>query len=145
MPSYQDIEDAILFSDAIFTDGGAYYDPTRDAVYLKGSDLEEDQNNIPDDVNWEACILIPGGKQLDLGRALVERFVTETRPDDLELVRHFFARRGAYRRFRNWVEGVGLLDIWHAYRGRAEHDTLLAWCAEHKIPLTDVPEAPEVP
>ncbi len=145
MPSYREIEDAMMFADAAYGEGGAYYDPARDAVYLKGADIDEEQAKIPKDVDWSACISIPGEKQLDLGRALIERFVAEVRPADADLVRGFFARRGAYRRFRTWTEELGLDDRWHAYRSRAERDTLVAWCAGHGIPLTEVPELPEPP
>lgn len=145
MPSYHDIEDAMMFADAIFGEGGAYYDPENDAIYLKGSGIEEEQQKIPESVDWDACISIPGEKQLDLGRALIDRFVKEIRPADADRVRSFFARRGAYRRFRVWTETLGLADQWHAYRSRAERDTLVAWCAEHNVPLTDVPDIPEPP
>jgi len=145
MPSYQEIEDAISFSDVSFGQGSAHYDPARNAIYLRGSELEEDQALIPTDVNWETCILIPGEKQLDLGRTLVERFVREYRPDDSELIRSFFIRRGAYRRFRMWTVAAGLLDHWHAYRARAEREAILAWCEDKHIPLTDIPAPPDIP
>lgn len=145
MPNYQEIEDAISFSDLSFGRGSAYFDPSRNAIYLKGSELEEDQALIPADVNWEACIIIPGEKQLDLGRALVERFVREFRPDDYEQIRSFFSRRGAYRRFRQWTVDAGLLDFWHAYRARSEREAIVAWCADKHIPLTDIPNPPEMP
>ncbi|GEM_PF-238635 len=145
MPSYQEIEDAISFSDLAFNRGGAYYDPARDALYLRGSEMPDDQAAIPDDVDWGTCILIPGEKQLDLGRALVERFVQQFRPADVDLIRSFFNRRGAYRRFRIWTVEMGLLDPWHAYRARAEHAAIVAWCAEQNIPLTGIPSPPEMP
>jgi len=145
MPSYSEIEDAILFADAAFRMGGAFYDPARDAVYLQGSELDEDREKIPADMDWSSCIPIPGEKQLDLGRALVERYVQETRPADVGLVRSFFRRRGAYRRFRLWVEEIGLAEHWQVYRSRAERATILAWCADHSIPLSDVPDAPDLP
>ncbi len=145
MPSYHEIEDAILFADAAFKIGGAFYDPAHDAVYFKGSDLEEDRQKIPEDVKWESCIRIPGEKQLDLGRALIECFVREVRPVDSEQVKSFFARRGAYRRFRTWVESHDLQGHWHAYRNRAEREKILSWCSANGIALQDVPDAPELP
>lgn len=146
MPSYSELIDAIMFADAsIYVDGGAFYDHERDVIYLKGTDLEEEQAKIPEDVDWQACTQIPGEKSLDLGRALVESFVKEYRPDDIYKVRGFFTRRGAYRRFRFWTDELGLTDIWFTYRNRAEREAVVNWCNENNVPLTDIPELPEVP
>src|SRR6516162_5531835 len=69
---------------------------------------------LPDDVDDEEKYLaIPSKRDLGLGRSLVFDFVEQFLPDDLDQVRRYFSRRGAYGNFKDLV----------AQRGAIEHGT----------------------
>jgi len=50
---------------------------------------------------------------------LVWRFVGEEIPGLEPKIREIFSRRGAYRRWKNFLEGNDLLDKWHTFENEA--------------------------
>lgn len=87
-------------------------------------------------------VLIPGKFELDLGQNLVWQFVRQTIPDLERDVRHIFSRRGAYRRYKKFLESRGLLEAWHAFENNCTRQALLEWCRDHQIPIRH--EAPDL-
>jgi hypothetical protein len=65
-------------------------------TFVKSDDLDTDEP-IPADLETsEEYLCLPDRRELDLGRDLVFSFIQEKLPDEMELVRDFFRRRGAY-------------------------------------------------
>ena len=78
---------------------------------------------------------MPSRNDLDLGRRLVFRFVEEQLPDAYEQVQGFFSRRGAYGRFKAFLEEAGCLDKWHQFDAQCTRQALEHWCEAHAIAL----------
>jgi len=102
-------------------------------------DLQElEDEELPDDIEDETKYLqIPNSRDLDLGKPLVIAFVREFLPDDLDEVRYFFSKRGAYQKFKALLSQRGAIDAWHDYRDKATERALRDWCEIHSIEIVD--------
>ena len=85
----------------------------------------------------DECIPLPHKNELDLGKRLVFNFIREMFPGDANSVERMFSRRGAYRRFRSFLEERDILDLWYDYENSAQEAALRSWCEWHDIPLKD--------
>jgi hypothetical protein len=95
-------------------------------------DLEDDK--LPDDIEDPTKYLpLPDKRDLDLGKPLALAFVREFLPDDLDDVRYFFSKRGAYPKFKALLARRGAIDRWHAFEAKATEQALRDWCALHEI------------
>jgi hypothetical protein len=88
-----------------------------------------------DEFDCDHFLTIPHKNELDLGHELAGEFVEEQMPDDLNLVREIFSRRGAYRRFKDLLDERGLLQSWYDFESRRGQEALRQWCRENGIEL----------
>lgn len=99
-----------------------------------GDNFEE----IPEDAyENDNYVEIPHKNELDLGQRLVWRFVEKEIPGLEPKVRGFFSRRGAYSRYKAFLEDIDLLDKWYEFEDRETQKALRTWCAENEIELED--------
>jgi hypothetical protein len=89
-----------------------------------------------DDFDWDAYIEIPHKNDLDLGQRLVFEFIETHLPGEYHRVQQFFQRRGAYGRFKGFLESKGLLESWYAFESQREEQALRKWCKENEIELS---------
>lgn len=94
------------------------------------STLFEEPEDIEDD---EKYVDLPNPRDLDLGRPLVMRFAAERLDDRYDEIADIFARKGAYRRFKDFLARAGALDSWYQYESEAKEKALRAWCEENGI------------
>ena len=106
---------------------------------LYGPDDSDEEGELPDDVDDEEKYLaIPGKRDLDLGKSLVFDFVRESLPDDLDQVRRYFSRRGAYGNFKDLLAQRRAIEQWHKFEAEAAQRALREWCSENSIePIED--------
>jgi hypothetical protein len=98
-------------------------------------DMEED---VPEDIGEsDQYISVPHKNDLNLGRDLVFRFARHEMPGDWQTISDFFRRKGAYRRFRNFLESRDMVETWYRFEEASIDEALRAWCAENEIPLRD--------
>ncbi|WP_206736114.1 hypothetical protein [Bradyrhizobium betae] len=64
-------------------------------------------------------------------------FAREFLPDDLDNVRYFFSKRGAYPKFKALLARRGAIDRWHAFENEATKRALRDWCALNSIEIID--------
>ncbi len=114
-----DLELAHMFADAAGTlGGGAYLDRETGAFHYIGDEWsgQDDPNAEPEEFDLsDRYLRVPGKRELDLGTALVYDFAATRLPDDYDRVRDMFRHRGAYRRFKEFLEHQNLLESWHDY------------------------------
>ena len=110
----------------------AYLDRQSGKIYWH-SVLGDNDEKLPDDLDDEKYLPIPDKKELDLGKALVFAFAREFLPDDYDEVRQIFDRKGAYRRFKNFLVRRGALGRWYDFSNKAEEAALREWCAANGI------------
>jgi len=77
-----------------------------------------------DEIDEDICAEIPHKNDLDAGKNLVFEFVETHLPDDHHRVRQIFQKRGAYRRFKDFRERKGLLEMWHDFESKREEQAL---------------------
>jgi len=55
----------------------------------------------------------------------------------MDKLREIFSKRGAYRRYKDWLINIGKIDDWHDYENKATEKALRDWCKENGIQLAD--------
>jgi hypothetical protein len=117
-------------------ENAAYVSRTSGKIHWSSSilDVEED---FPEDIDDDSIyVQIPHTHELDLGKHLVMRFVEERLPESHGVVATYFHQRGAYARFKSFLEQKKVLQDWYAYRDAAVEAALREWCADNNIQLT---------
>ena len=133
--TFKEIEEAFSFvSSAPESEHEAFLDRITGKIYYH-SDMLEDFEELPEDIDDERYIAIPSNKELDLGKRLVQVFIYEYLPDAAEEVEAIFRRKGAYARFKALLERRGILQKWYDFETEAEEEALRFWCQENGIEL----------
>jgi hypothetical protein len=134
---YADLESAFDFLDM--------GDPHDKAVYISRStgeihyssdmadidELSEDVEENDDDVE------LPNKYDLDLGKQLVWDFVDRQIPRLKQRVKSIFSRRGAYSRYKSFLEERDLLEAWYRFQEERTKRVLLEWCESEGIAIED--------
>jgi hypothetical protein len=109
---------------------------------VAGEDEDEEEEGEGDTTadnlyDEEKYISIPHKNDLDLGVQLVMEFTAESLPDALGEVEAIFRRRGAYSRFKDFLEARGMLQKWYDYEEKRTREALREWCDDMGIELLD--------
>lgn len=121
-------------------DNGAFICRETGRIYWT-SHLMELDNPPPEDIDDASRYLaVPHKYDLDLGTALLFRFVGDVLPNDFDTVSGFFSRKGAYRKFNDYLDRRDALDAWHQYQDEATEKALREWCEGNGLMLA----APDV-
>ncbi len=139
--SYSDLEDAYLFvSGAPYGESAALICANTGKIYYRSSWYSEEEAEELFGKIDESCsrfIEVPHKYDLDLGKNLIFEFVEAFLPDDYDYVRSIFRRRGAYRRFKDFLYRRGMLEAWYDFENERTEKALREWCKEEGIELTD--------
>ena len=93
-----------------------------------------DSDELPDDIDdAEHYLAIPHKNELEPGMPLVRSFVSANLPDQQEKIASMFRRKGAYRRFKHYLEESGLLEAWYHFEERHTRAALKAWCQKNGL------------
>jgi hypothetical protein len=68
---------------------------------------------------------------------LVYDFAATRLPDDYDRVRDMFRHRGAYRRFKEFLEHQDLLEAWQDYEHSKTLEALREWAQDKGIELVE--------
>ncbi len=98
------------------------------------AELFEEPEDIDDNTKY---IDLPSPRDLDLGKPLVMRFAAERLDEHTDEIAAIFSRKGAYRRFKEFLIRVGALESWYEYESEAREKTLREWCAANEIDLIE--------
>ncbi len=102
------------------------------------SEYGDAPDDLPDDIDdGSSYVAIPDKNDLDLGRSLVSRFVRERVPELDFTVHEIFARPGAHRRFKAWLERLGLLQAWFDFERQETAAALRLWAADQGLRVLD--------
>jgi hypothetical protein len=132
---FEDIEQAFDFVNfGPYGDHSALLDKASGKIFRHSESGDIDE--IPEDM-WksEDTIEIPHKNDLGLGNQLVFDFVRSHIPDDYGQVRDIFNRRGAYARYKEFLESKGFLQEWYDFEKEAYERALREWCKENKVEL----------
>ena len=126
--SYQSLESAFEWVSA----GGPYENEaivsrTTGEVYYKSADCGLD-NELPEDIDDESLyVAVPHKNDVDLGQALVTDFMRSKAPGHVHEVERYFHSRGAYAKFKGFLQREGLLEQWYEYEAMATMAVLEQW------------------
>jgi len=73
---------------------------------------------------------VPHKNDLNIGKNLALRFTDEQLPDSFAKVTGFFRQRGAYGRFKDFLDRQKQLQAWYDYEARAIEQALGKWSEE---------------
>ena len=134
---YDDLELAFMFlNSGTQYENAAYVSRSTGQTFWRSEAADVD--DLPDDVEANSdYVEIPHKNDLDLGQQLVWRFVRREIPGDEEKVRGLFSRRGAYGRYKSFLEEMGLLEKWHRFEDEMTKEVLLEWCVVNGIQIED--------
>lgn len=134
---YDDIERALFYVSAgLEFENSAILNKATGQIHYHSEMLGDEE--ILEDV-WESdsVIAIPHTNDLNLGRNLVFKFIESQAPDNYDHVRDIFSRKGAYARYKNFLESKGLTQDWYDFENAAQEKALRKWCEKHEIELED--------
>ena len=137
---FSDIEDAFFFvSSASMYINSAILCKESGKIFYQSDYLDEEAvDEIPEEIlENEDCIEIPHKNILNLGRNLVFEFVEEHLPGDFEQVRKIFRRKGAYGRYKDFLEQRGQLKKWYDFENNRQTVALRVWCEDNEIKLSN--------
>jgi hypothetical protein len=133
MIKFDDIQHAFSFvSSASYGMHDAVIDTQTGIIYYRselGGYDEISENNI----NWGTALSIPHKNDLDLGQELVYRFVNSYLPKEYDRVQGFFRRSGAYQRYKEFLDSLGLLQQWYDFESKEEKHSLELWCQDKGV------------
>jgi hypothetical protein len=132
---YDDIENAFMFvsMEQMFGNQALLSKKTGEIFYI--SDYG-DSDELPDDIeDSDNYIEIPHKNDLDLGKQLVNQFVSEHLPEEVAHVSQIFRRKGAYSKYKALLEKKGLLDKWCNFEQRKQNEGLRKWCSDNDIEI----------
>ncbi|GAB4248019.1 hypothetical protein [Deferrisoma sp.] len=138
-----DLHEAYVFVESSgFVEHLAFVHRPTGAIWFWSEDLgwldEDGPEGIEDPGRLgEDYVPVPGRHELALGSRLVREFVDRRIPEEAGRVAAFFRRKGAYRRFKAFLEERGLLDDWHRFEEEAQKEALRAWAEREGIELLE--------
>jgi hypothetical protein len=104
------------------------------------SELFGSEDELPEDIeDPDKYISIPHNSDLGLGKALAIEFTLQFLPEEIDRVYSIFSRKGAYSRYKQFLEKKGLLDKWYAFENERQKAALKEWCMENEIRYPDKP------
>ena len=133
---FDELLSAFEFANAGYQfENSAFISLETGSIHWKSALLDE-QEALPEDLeDASRYIAVPHKNELDLGRNLALSFAEEVLPDDYETIEGFFFRRGAYRRFKDFLDEAGKLEAWYEYEANAVKRALREWCEENEIQI----------
>jgi hypothetical protein len=101
--SFTDLSDAFQFVRAGHNEENQAYLCKESGKIYCHSEFVTDLDELPGDIDDEEKYLrIPVQRDLDLGKPLVLDFAREFLPDDFDMVRDIFRKRGGHGKFKVW-------------------------------------------
>ncbi len=132
---WNDIENAFLFvSMAPMYQNHAFLNIDNGQIYY--SSETSDSDKIPKNMNAPGkYIEIPHKNDLDLGKDLVYQYIKKYLPEHYDTVWKIFGKKGAYSRYKQFLENLGKLEEWFKFENGVIDKTLRDWCKENEIEI----------
>jgi hypothetical protein len=137
--NFSELLDSFAFASAGFRGESKVYISIDTGAIFWVSEYIDRQADIPKNIETsDRYIAMPHKTELDLGQSLVMSFAAEKLSDDnYTTVAGFFRRKGAYSRFKDFLDERGLLEEWYAFEEEASELALREWCEENGIQPVD--------
>lgn len=132
---FDTIEDAYHFvSNAAYGDRSAIVHRHTGIAYF--ASVVNNYDDYPADAaTSDAYLALPHKKDFDLGRPVVIAFVQEHCPQLMSRILGIFERSAAYRRYKELLTEMGLIEVWYVFAEAQERAALRTWCQEQGLTL----------
>ena len=98
-------------------------------------EADEIMQRVDEEDDW---LEFPDKYDLRIRRPLPLDFAEdELEEADYRLISGFFSRRGAYGNFRDYIDRIGVTEIWYRYEDKAIKDALKKWLELYNIEYTE--------
>ena len=111
----------------------AFLDKSTGVVYWQGDAVPEEEEPPGDLSDDERYLEIPNKNEFDLGSQLAFRFVRDQLPSEYDKVSGFFARSGAYSRFKDLLARHGKLESWYRFEEVAINEAVSEWATSNEL------------
>lgn len=116
-------------------DNGAWVCRETGKIYWEAGDVGafgDAEEELPDDIHDQSRYApIPDKYDLDLGNQLAYDFARQFLPGEYDEVRDIFRRKGAWRRFKDFLDDKDLLEQWYAWSDERELEALVEWAEDN--------------
>jgi len=130
---FQDIENAFYYANVDPSLLNEAWVNKKTGEILYETELEDIDEEFPAALDSEDFIEIPHKYDLELGTRLVFDFVAQFIPEKYDDVHYIFSKKGAYRRFKNFLTSLYLLDKWYQFEEQKTKEALLEWCKDNGL------------
>lgn len=134
-----DIHSALIYvSSSGFGENTAIYDKETGKIYLCSdmAGIDEFEEFCESQYNEKIHIDIPHKNDLALGRNLVFEFMRKHSPENENVVSQIFRKKGAYSKFKNFLDSKNILQKWYDFENSRELEELNNWCQENNIDIS---------
>ena len=134
-----EIHSALMFvSSSGYGENTATYDKETGKIYFCSDMLgiDEFEELYKSEYDDKIHIEIPHKNDLDLGRNLVFEFIRKYSPQDENVVSQIFRRKGAYSKFKDYLDSKDILQKWYDFENLRELEELNDWCKENNINIS---------
>lgn len=137
---YADLETAFFYANTgsdLFNNRAFICKKTGETLF-DADEMDTGEPRLPESIyDNDDYIQIPDKRDLGLGTRLVWEFVRKAIPALEPKVREIFSKRGAYARYKDFLEYNEILEEWYDFENQRIKEVLLEWCAEHGIQVED--------
>ena len=135
--SLDQLQNAMEWASSDFLDNEAYICRQTGNIFLITDDPGIiDEEEIPEDIhNSDRYLSVPDKRDLDLGSQLAFDFTARYLAQHYDEVRDMFRHRGAYRRFKDFLERKDMLEQWYAHSDEQAAKALGEWCVTEGLSL----------
>lgn len=136
--SLDQLQGAVEWASSDFLDNEAYICRHTGKIYWIAGDpgMIDEEEEVPEDIHdSDKYLLVPDKRDLNLGKQLAFDFASQYLAQHYDDVRDMFRRKGAYRRFKDFLEREELLEIWYRYSDEHEAKALAEWCETEGLAL----------
>ena len=134
-----DIHSALMFvSSSGYGEHTATYDKSTGKIYFCSeiAGIDEFDELCESEYDEKIHIEIPHKNDLDLGRNLVFEFIRKYSPQDENTVSQIFRRKGAYSKYKDFLDSKNILQKWYDFECSREQEELENWCQENNINIS---------
>ena len=112
---------------------------TGEIYYSSDSMITGEEEELPEDLydGDDKYVWLPEKNDLDLGKELVMEFAYQHIPDEVDHVHAIFHRRGAYSRFKDFLDERGQLQAWYDFENTHTKSALIQWCRDNGLELEE--------
>lgn len=119
-------------------EAAVYVNRETGVIVWSGDGVDEEP---PEDIDDQALYAqLPLKNEMDLGHELVRKFIRRRMPDAYDQVMDLFRGRGAYSRFKSFLQRANRLDEWHDFENSSVEMALFEWCEENGLTLERPPD-----